>query len=105
MTSPNGLAQQSVIRTALNQTGQQPRHMAALDAHGTGTFLGDPIEVAALGAAFAAGRGLASQLTIGAVKTTVGHLEAAAGLVALGKTFIRLNSCAQTPNLHFCVLN
>ncbi|MEX2631549.1 MAG: amino acid adenylation domain-containing protein [Tistlia sp.] len=90
LTVPNGAAQQAVIRDALADAGLEPDAIDYLEAHGTGTELGDPIELNALGAVFA-GRPDDRPLLVGAVKTSVGHLEAAAGLAGLVKTVLALD--------------
>ena len=65
LTAPNGPAQTALIRLALSVAGLAPRDVALVSLHGTGTPLGDPIEVGALGQAFAAGPGAPSTLTLG----------------------------------------
>jgi acyl transferase domain-containing protein/acyl carrier protein len=90
-TVPNGLAQQAVIRAALNDAGVHPADVGYVEAHGTGTALGDPIEVGALGAVFADGRANDEPLAVGSVKANIGHLEAAAGIAGLIKTALVLD--------------
>jgi len=101
LTVPNGPAQQALIRQALENSRVLPEQVGFLEAHGTGTALGDPIEVNALGAVFAGDRPSGKPLTIGSVKPTIGHLEAAAGIAGLIKTVLALEHNQIPPNLHF----
>ncbi|MET8956031.1 aminotransferase class III-fold pyridoxal phosphate-dependent enzyme [Streptomyces sp. NPDC004393] len=100
LTAPNGLAQQEVIRAALADAGVAPHEVGYVEAHGTGTQLGDPIEVEALGTVFA-DRGPAGPLLIGAAKTNIGHLEAAAGAAGLIKAVQVLRHGQVPANLNF----
>ncbi|WP_424184827.1 beta-ketoacyl synthase N-terminal-like domain-containing protein [Actinokineospora sp. G85] len=90
LTVPNGRSQQQLIRTALADAGTAPAEVGYLEAHGTGTPLGDPIEVRAFGAALGADRPADAPLLAGSVKTNIGHLEAAAGLASLVKVVLAL---------------
>jgi len=101
LTAPNGPAQEAVIRDALAQAGLAPREVGYLEAHGTGTQLGDPLEVTALGAVFGADRAGIAPLWLGSVKTNVGHLEAAAGIVGLIKIVLSMQHGAIPAHLHF----
>ncbi len=85
LTAPNGKSQEAVIRAALNDAKLHPSEVTYVETHGTGTSLGDPIEVRALSAVFGDGHTADNPLMIGSVKTNVGHLEAAAGIVGLCK--------------------
>ena len=90
-TAPNADAQEAVIRRALLQAG--PRVAGAVsyvEAHGTGTRLGDPIEVLALSRAYTAVRSGSTPLLVGSLKTNIGHLEAAAGVVSLIKVALAI---------------
>lgn len=100
-TAPNGVAQQAVIRQALQNSGLTPAQISYVEAHGTGTQLGDPIEWESLEAVF---RGHTSCL-VGSVKTNVGHLEAAAGIAGLIKVALSLKHRAIPPHLHFTKMN
>jgi acyl transferase domain-containing protein/acyl carrier protein len=89
LTAPNGLAQQRVIRSALAEAGVQPAEVGYIETHGTGTALGDPIEVEAIAAVFTGGA-RPSSCTLGAVKANLGHLEGAAGIAGLIKAVMVL---------------
>ena len=101
LTAPNGPAQEAVIRQALAFAGLAPRQIGFIEAHGTGTELGDPLEVKALGAVFGADRDGATPLIIGSVKTNLGHLEAAAGVTGLIKLIISLQHRTIPAHLHY----
>jgi acyl transferase domain-containing protein/SAM-dependent methyltransferase len=103
LTAPNGLAQEAVIRAALSRAGVAPAAVDAIEAHGTGTALGDPIEMHALRAVFGGARGL--PLRVGSVKTNIGHTEAAAGIAGVIKAVLMLQHQAIPPSLHFTRLN
>ena len=90
LTAPNGVAQEAVIRLALADAGVAPAAVSFVEAHGTGTSLGDPIELRALGAAYGVGRASDAPLVIASVKTNLGHLEAAAGVIGVAKVVLSL---------------
>ncbi|MCA9976486.1 MAG: polyketide synthase, partial [Anaerolineales bacterium] len=91
LTVPNGAAQRAVIEAALADAGGlAPEQIAYVETHGTGTPLGDPIEVRALAATLGKGRAADNPLLLGAVKTNIGHLEAAAGIASLAKVVLSL---------------
>ena len=98
---PNGPAQERVIREALDRAGVLPAQVDYLEAHGTGTELGDPIEVRAAGRVYGEGRETGRPLLLGAVKTNVGHLEAAAGVAGAVKVLLALRHGRIPPHLHF----
>jgi len=100
LTVPNGPAQECVIRDALRHAGVEPAQVSYVETHGTGTALGDPIEVGVLGQVFARSGGEAP-LVLGAVKTNVGHTEGAAGVAGVIKTVLALQHEEIPPNLHF----
>ena len=90
LTAPNGLAQQRVVRQALADADVQGADISYVEAHGTGTPLGDPIEVKALQAVLTPGRAPGRSCALGAVKTNIGHLEAAAGAAGVLKAALCL---------------
>lgn len=100
MTAPNGPAQQMVIRTALAQAGVAPHEVGYVESHGTGTSLGDPIELQALGDVLRENRDPARPVLVGSVKTNIGHLEAAAGIAGLIKVVLSLQHRQIPPHLH-----
>ncbi|MEM8640790.1 MAG: beta-ketoacyl synthase N-terminal-like domain-containing protein [Cyanobacteria bacterium P01_G01_bin.54] len=100
LTAPNGLAQQAVIRKALAQAQLQPQHIGYVQAHGTGTPLGDPIEMTALKSVLGAGRTATDPCWIGSVKANIGHLEAAAGIAGLIQTVLVLQHGQIPPQPH-----
>jgi acyl transferase domain-containing protein/SAM-dependent methyltransferase len=101
LTAPNGPAQEDVIRAALASAQVAASDIGYVETHGTGTPLGDPIEVGALGAVLGAGRAADRPLVIGSVKTNIGHLEAAAGLAGVVKVVLSLQRRDIPPHLHF----
>jgi amino acid adenylation domain-containing protein len=105
ITVPNAQAQQSVIRQALRAARLEPSAVGYVETHGTGTPLGDPIEVRALSAVLGEGRPAGERLAIGSVKTNIGHLEPAAGVAGLIKTALALHHGELPPHLHLRELN
>jgi acyl transferase domain-containing protein len=99
LTAPNRGAQVEVIRRALADAGAAPGDVDFLEAHGSGTPLGDEIELGALGDVFGA-RPADRPLTVGAVKTNIGHTHTAAGIAGLIKTVLVLENGEMPPNLH-----
>ncbi|WP_394828817.1 alpha/beta fold hydrolase [Pendulispora albinea] len=85
LTVPSGPAQQEVIRAALASGGLDARDVSYIEAHGTGTPLGDVIEVNAIASVFRATHDASRPLTLGSIKANVGHMEAAAGVGSLIK--------------------
>lgn len=100
LTAPNGTAQEAVIRSALANARMQPQEITVIEAHGTGTPLGDPIEMKALGAVFG-DRPAEQPLLVGSVKTNIGHLEAASGVAGVIKTILAMQHGVVPPSLHF----
>ncbi len=98
LTAPNGLAQQQVIRQALQAAGVAPAEVDYVELHGTGTPLGDPIEAQALAEVFAS---VDQPVRIGSVKSQIGHLEAAAGVAGLIKLVLAIRAQQLPASLHF----
>lgn len=105
LTAPNQSAQETLLRSAYRSAGISAASVRYVECHGTGTFLGDPIEVKALGSVLSAGRTQAEPLFLGAAKTNIGHLESAAGIAGLIKTALVLKHEVIPPNLHFSSWN
>ncbi len=105
LTAPNGPAQQAVLRGALRDAHLVPSAISYIEAHGTGTALGDPIEVNSLKGVLLEGRAPSQHCWIGSVKTNVGHLEAAAGIAGLIKVVLALRHRKIPPHLHLRKLN
>jgi acyl transferase domain-containing protein/NAD(P)-dependent dehydrogenase (short-subunit alcohol dehydrogenase family) len=99
LTVPNGPAQEALVRRALAVANLDPSDIDYIEAHGTGTPLGDPIELRALGNVFCGRRG--RPLVVGSVKTNIGHTEACAGIAGLIKVVLSLRHQAIPPNLNF----
>jgi acyl transferase domain-containing protein/NADPH:quinone reductase-like Zn-dependent oxidoreductase/acyl carrier protein len=104
LTAPSGLAQQAVVRAALANGGISAEQISYIEAHGTGTALGDPIEVEAL-AAVMGERPAQQRVVLGAVKTNIGHLEAAAGMAGVIKVLLAMRNQVIPANLHFTAPN
>nr|MCU0508567.1 amino acid adenylation domain-containing protein [Anaerolineae bacterium] len=102
LTAPNGLAQQAVIRDALDNAKIMPADVTYVEAHGTGTILGDPIELNALAAVMA---GRENKCLVGSAKTNIGHLEAAAGIAGLIKVALQVQHGEIAPHLHLSKVN
>lgn len=90
LTAPHGPSQQAVVSAALSSAGQRPGNLQAIELHGTGTSLGDPIELNAALAVLGARQGALEPLTIHAIKSLVGHAEPAAGIVGVCGVLQRL---------------
>jgi polyketide synthase PksN len=102
-TVPNPNAQAAVISQAMERAGVSPKAYSYIEAHGTGTKLGDPIEIAGLKKAFI---GTANQFCkIGSVKSNIGHSEAAAGISGVTKVLLQLKNKQLVPSLHSKKLN
>src|SRR6185312_6875145 len=100
-TAPSVDGQAEVIAEALAMARVHPETITYVETHGTGTTLGDPIEVAALTQAFRAATQKKSFCALGSVKTNIGHLNTAAGVAGLIKTTLALEHKLLPPSLHF----
>jgi acyl transferase domain-containing protein/aryl carrier-like protein len=104
LMAPESAAQSRLLRSALKVGGIDPDSVGYIEAHGTGTSVGDPIEVSALADVFAKGRSGAPAV-VGSVKTNVGHLEVSAGVAGLIKTILALHHGKIPAHLHMTGLN
>ena len=98
LAAPSPEAQRALLRQALERSGTDPRDVGMIEAHGTGTPVGDPIEFGSLAEVYGAGSGTCA---LTSVKTNLGHLEPAAGISGLIKTVLCLRRAQVPPNLHF----
>jgi acyl transferase domain-containing protein len=101
ITMPNGHAQEELIRRVYREANIRPEDCGFVEMHGTGTKVGDPIEARATHAALGAGRSTKNPLYIGSVKSNIGHLEGASGVVALIKAAMMLDNGLLLPNANF----
>jgi 3-oxoacyl-(acyl-carrier-protein) synthase/non-ribosomal peptide synthetase component F/acyl carrier protein len=98
LTAPNGLAQEKLLQQVLQRAHLQPEQLDLIETQGTGTELGDLIEISALANVFKA---RTTPLLLGSVKTNIGHLSGAAGIASLIKVVLSLQHRQIPPNLHF----
>ncbi|GBG40878.1 polyketide synthase [Mycobacterium montefiorense] len=101
LIAPNQDAQAEVLRRAYKDAGINPRTVDYIEAHGTGTILGDPIEAEALGRVVGRGRQADQPALLGAIKTNIGHLESAAGVAAMAKVVLSLQHDKLPPSINF----
>lgn len=101
LTAPNGLQQEKLLRDVYNAAGIDPLMLSYVECHGTGTFLGDPIEIQALGNIISKNRKPENPCWIGSVKTNLGHLEPAAGMSSIIKIALALKNAQIPPHLNF----
>ncbi|RUL78905.1 non-ribosomal peptide synthetase [Dyella choica] len=104
-TVPNPNAQAKVIEQALRDGGVDARAISYIEAHGTGTSLGDPIEIAGLSKAFGQWTQARQYCAIGSAKSNIGHCESAAGIAGVTKVLLQLKHRQLAPSLHSSVLN
>ncbi|MCR8993898.1 SDR family NAD(P)-dependent oxidoreductase [Brevibacillus laterosporus] len=104
-TVPNPIAQGELIRAALDKAGINAREISYIEAHGTGTELGDPIEMTGLTQAFQKDTQEKGFCAIGSVKSNIGHLEAAAGIAGVTKIVLQMKHQKLVPSLHAKQLN
>uniref|UniRef100_UPI00356692A6 type I polyketide synthase n=1 Tax=Amycolatopsis kentuckyensis TaxID=218823 RepID=UPI00356692A6 len=103
LTVPDADAQAAAVRGAHADAGIEPSAVGYVELHGTGTKVGDPVEAAALGRVFAAGR--TEPLPVGSVKTNIGHLEGAAGIAGLLKAVLAVRHATLPASLNFSTPN
>ncbi len=101
LTAPNGPSQEAVVVAALADAGLRADDIDYIEAHGTGTVLGDPIELGALNAVFRNRSAALGPLLVGSVKTNLGHLESAAGIAGLMKLVLSIQHGKIPASLHF----
>jgi mycoketide-CoA synthase len=101
LTAPEQSAQEDVLRSAYRRAGAKRREVQYVELHGSATKLGDRVEGAALGAVLGSARPVGAPLRVGSVKTNIGHLEGAAGIVGLIKTALAIEHRELPPSLNF----
>ncbi|MGH3686464.1 MAG: type I polyketide synthase, partial [Pseudonocardiaceae bacterium] len=101
LTVPDQQAQEEVLRLACADADVDPHAVQYVELHGTGTKVGDPVEAAALGTVLGAGRAPGDALHVGSVKTNIGHLESAAGIVGLVKVVASIGRRELPPSINF----
>jgi acyl transferase domain-containing protein len=101
ITAPNQSSQEKLLESAYEKAGIQSHQIGYIEAHGTGTYLGDPIEVKALGRVLSQDNVAAETVYLGSVKSNIGHLESAAGIAGLIKSALIMKHGVIPPSLHF----
>ncbi|MBT2282523.1 SDR family NAD(P)-dependent oxidoreductase [Paenibacillus polymyxa] len=99
-TVPNPARQAEVIETAVAEAGIDITDISYIEAHGTGTSLGDPIEITGLTQAFRKGKAANSKCAIGSAKSNIGHCESAAGIAGLTKVLLQMQHRQLVPSIH-----
>lgn len=102
---PNPAAQEAVIRRAISSADVNPQDISYMEAHGTGTSLGDPIEISALNKAFGQYFPTGRSCPIGSVKSNIGHCESAAGIAGLTKVLLQMQNSQLVPSIHADQIN
>lgn len=102
---PSPAAQRDVVRAALAQAGVKAEEISCIEAHGTGTELGDPIEVEGLSQAFQVDTDKHEFCALGSIKSVLGHLEAAAGIAGLSKVILQMKHETLAPTRHVAQTN
>ena len=105
ISAPNGKSQEKVIQSALREAGVGADRIDYIEAHGTGTRVGDKTEITAIGNVMKPVRNPASPVLVGSVKSNIGHLEAASGVAGLQKVLLALKHETIPGNLHFVTPN
>ena len=105
LAMPNPVAQEALLRHVYSEAGIDPASVSYIEAHGTGTSVGDPVECTALGHVFGAARPAGEPCRIGSVKTNVGHLEPASGVAGLMKVLLALRHRELPQSLHLTTPN
>ena len=101
ITVPSQESQEALLRSVYRQAGISPGDITFCETHGTGTYVGDPVEARAIGAVLGENRPPGHLIYLGSVKTNIGHPEAAAGIASLIKACLAIKHRAIPPNLHF----
>lgn len=99
-TVPNPVAQKAVVQEALNKAGMSPTDYSYLEAHGTGTKMGDPIEINALNQVFEEGGVISNACTIGTIKSNIGHTESTAAIASITKILLQYKNQMIAPSIN-----
>jgi len=105
ITSPNAEAQEDLILRALQDAGLAPEQLSYIEAHGTATRLGDPVEISGIQRALRHGGSRRQYCAVGSLKTNIGHLDNAAGLGAVAKVVLSMQKRTLPASLHFRLPN
>ncbi|ANJ68259.1 hypothetical protein A9404_03620 [Halothiobacillus diazotrophicus] len=105
LTIPSPDGQMELIRSVLERTGLTPEDIDYIEAHGTGTSVGDPIETRALGQALGQFRPKDAPLPVGSIKSNLGHMEPASGMAGMVKAILTLKNREVPPSIHAATLN